>query len=50
MSQYEKPDPKDYANFNDFFARKIKPERRPVASAQDDVRTAYITIMCIGFL
>ncbi|CAM0139862.1 unnamed protein product [Umbelopsis sp. WA50703] len=36
MSQYEKPDPKDYANFNDFFARKIKPERRPVASAQDD--------------
>ncbi|KAJ2955344.1 hypothetical protein NQZ79_g8647 [Umbelopsis isabellina] len=36
MSQYEKSDPKDYANFNDFFARKIKPERRPIDSAQDD--------------
>lgn len=37
MSQYERPDPKDYTNFNDFFARKIKPERRPIDSAQDDV-------------
>lgn len=40
MSQYEKSDPKDYANFNDFFARKIKPERRPIDSAQDDVSSS----------
>ena len=32
LSEYEKEDPKEYDTFNDFFARKIKRERRPIES------------------
>ena len=30
LQQYVKPDPTQYATFNEFFAREIKPEARPV--------------------
>ena len=32
MNEYIRSNPSDYASFNDFFARKIKPELRPVDS------------------
>ena len=30
-------DPEDYATFNDFFSREIRPEARPVDEAEDDL-------------
>lgn len=31
MSEMKQPDPTKYKNFNEFFAREIKPEARPIA-------------------
>ena len=31
MSEMKEPDPSKYSNFNEFFAREIKPEARPIA-------------------
>ncbi|KAI9290376.1 phosphatidylserine decarboxylase-domain-containing protein [Umbelopsis sp. AD052] len=36
MSQYEISDPAGYKTFNEFFARKVKAEARPVSSPEDD--------------
>lgn len=41
MSQYEISDPAGYKTFNDFFARKIKPEARPVSGPEDDVSNKF---------
>jgi len=35
-----KPDPNDYATFNEFFAREIKESARPVASPENDLVTS----------
>ena len=37
MSQYAQSDPAAYSNFNDFFARKIRPDARPVAEPENHV-------------
>jgi phosphatidylserine decarboxylase len=35
MAEMVQPDPAQYANFNEFFAREIRPEARPIAEPQD---------------
>ena len=37
MQQYVKPDPKQYATFNEFFAREIRPDARPIAEPSNDL-------------
>lgn len=37
MSQCEQSDPAAFGTFNEFFARKIKPEVRPISDPEDDV-------------
>lgn len=37
MSEMKEPDPSKYKNFNDFFAREIKPEARPIAEPDNDL-------------
>lgn len=53
LSELIEPDPKNYATFNDFFAREIKPSARPIAEPENarcvssvaDCRlTAYPTV------
>lgn len=39
MKDMVKSDPDDYANFNEFFAREIKPEARPI----DEPENAFVT-------
>lgn len=36
MNEMVKPDPKQYKTFNDFFAREIREDARPIAEPQDD--------------
>ncbi|KAL1306392.1 hypothetical protein AAFC00_005099 [Neodothiora populina] len=37
MSDMKEPDPSKYKNFNEFFAREIKPQARPVAEPENDL-------------
>lgn len=37
MSDMKEPDPTKYKNFNDFFAREIRPEARPIAEPENDL-------------
>ncbi|MCP8900746.1 archaetidylserine decarboxylase [Gilvimarinus xylanilyticus] len=37
MSEAERPELSDYANFNDFFTRALKPGARPIDSAADSI-------------
>ena len=37
LSELKKPDPSTYATFNEFFAREIKEEARPVDDPKDDL-------------
>ena len=36
MHQYVKPDPEQYANFNEFFAREIRPDARPIVEPNNE--------------
>jgi phosphatidylserine decarboxylase len=36
LQQLKKPDPADYVNFNEFFAREIKEDARPIAEPEND--------------
>ena len=40
MSEMVKPDPADYATFNDFFAREIKESARPIQEPEDEAVTS----------
>jgi len=40
MNEMVKPDPDQYANFNEFFAREIRPEARPIHEPDDDLVTS----------
>lgn len=40
MVEMVKPDPDDYATFNEFFAREIKESARPIAEAGNDLVTS----------
>lgn len=53
MSDMKEPDPSKYPNFNEFFAREIKPEARPIAEPENvsllaDFNTvAELTDICL---
>jgi phosphatidylserine decarboxylase len=40
LSEMVKPDPNDYATFNEFFAREIKESARPIAEPDNDLITS----------
>jgi len=40
MDEMVKPDPNDYATFNEFFAREIKESARPIAEPENDLVTS----------
>ena len=40
MKEMVKPNPEDYANFNEFFSREIRPEARPVAEPNNNLVTS----------
>jgi phosphatidylserine decarboxylase len=40
LSEMVKPDPNDYATFNEFFAREIKESARPIAEPDNDLVTS----------
>jgi phosphatidylserine decarboxylase len=40
LSEMVKPDPNDYATFNEFFAREIKQSARPIANPENDLATS----------
>lgn len=40
MKEMVKPNPDDYANFNEFFSREIRPEARPIDEPDNDLVTS----------
>lgn len=40
MQEMKKPDPDHYENFNEFFAREIRPEARPIHEPENDLVTS----------
>lgn len=42
MKEMVKEDPNDYATFNEFFSREIKPEARPVAEPDNELVTSSV--------
>src|SRR5271154_6031728 len=40
MAEMVKPDPNDYATFNEFFAREIQESARPIAEPENDLITS----------
>lgn len=42
MKEMVKEDPNDYATFNEFFSREIKPEARPIDNPENDLVTSSV--------